>query len=102
MEKKPVGSEAGWPGEFLEEMQVEGTQSLQAGLRWGRLGAGAEWQSGTGSPSKMGKDLPANAGDTGDAGSTPEWDDPLKEEVAMHSRILLGCCPWSCTRDGPE
>ena len=40
--------------------------------------------------------------ETGDAGSTPGWDDPLKEEVATHCRVPVGCCPWSCTRDGPE
>ena len=34
------------------------------------------------------KNLPANAGDTRDAASTPGSEDPLEEEMATHSGIL--------------
>ena len=34
------------------------------------------------------KNLPANAGDARDAGSTPGWEDPLEDEMATHSSIL--------------
>ena len=36
----------------------------------------------------MVKNLPANAGDTGDMGSIPTSGVPLEEGVAMHSSIL--------------
>ena len=36
----------------------------------------------------MVKNLPANAADTGDVGSTLVWEDPLDQEMATHSRIL--------------
>ena len=32
------------------------------------------------------KNLPANAGDTGDACSSLCWEDPLEEEMATHSQ----------------
>ena len=38
----------------------------------------------------MEKNLPANAGDTKDAGSIPGREDPLEEEMATHSSILAG------------
>ena len=30
----------------------------------------------------------ANAGDSGDLGSIPGWEDPLEEEMATHSSVL--------------
>ena len=39
------------------------------------------------------KNPPANAGETGDAGSVPE--DPLKEEMATHSSVLAWRIPWT-------
>ena len=44
-----------------------------------------DWSFSDGS---AGKESACNAGDTGDAGSTPGWEDPLKEEIATHSSIL--------------
>ena len=41
------------------------------------------------------KNLPANAGDTRDAGSTPGSEDPLEEEMATHSGILVWEIPWT-------
>ena len=40
------------------------------------------------------KNLPANAGDTGDAGSLG-WEDPLKEGAATYSSILAWRIPWT-------
>ena len=41
------------------------------------------------------KILPANAGDLRDAGSNPCYQqDPLEEEVATHSSILVWRIPW--------
>ena len=40
------------------------------------------------------KNLPANAGDTGGAGSIPDWKDPLEEGMATHSSMLAGIIPW--------
>ena len=37
----------------------------------------------------MVKNLPANAGDAGDRGSVPGWKDPLEQEMATHSSILV-------------
>ena len=45
--------------------------------------------------SSMVKNLPAHAGDAGDAGSIPGWEDPLKEEVATHSSILAWEISWT-------
>ena len=52
------------------------------------------------------KNLPANAGDTGDVGSILGWEDPLEEGMATHSSILpgeshgqrslVGYSPWAC------
>ena len=41
------------------------------------------------------KNLPANAGNTRDAGSTPGSEDPLEEEMATHSGILVWEIPWT-------
>ena len=41
------------------------------------------------------KNLPANAGNTRDAGSTPGSEDPLEEETATHSGILVWEIPWT-------
>jgi len=35
------------------------------------------------------KKFPANAGDTGDAALTQDWEDPLEKEMATHSSILV-------------
>ena len=43
----------------------------------------------------MVKNLPANAGDTKDAGSIPGWEDPLQKEMATHSSILVWETPWT-------
>ena len=42
----------------------------------------------------MVKNPAANAGDLGDAGSIPGWDDPLEEGMATHSSILAWKIPW--------
>ena len=39
----------------------------------------------------MVKNLPANAGDTVDAG----WEDPLEKGMAIHSSILASEIPWT-------
>ena len=41
------------------------------------------------------KSLPAHAGDTGDLGLIPGWEDPLEEEMATHSSILAWRIPWT-------
>ena len=43
----------------------------------------------------MVKNLPANTGDIRDAGSTPGWEDPLKERMATHSSILTWRILWT-------
>ena len=43
----------------------------------------------------MVKNLPANAGDTGDAGLIPGQEDPLEEEMIIHSIILTWRIPWT-------
>ena len=40
------------------------------------------------------KDLPANAGDTWDAGLIPGQEDPLEEGVATYASILAWKVPW--------
>ena len=42
----------------------------------------------------MVKNLPANAGDTGDVGSLG-WEVPLKKEMATHSSIIAWEIPWT-------
>ena len=39
------------------------------------------------------KNPPANAGDPGDTGLIPGWEDSLKEEMAIHSSILAWKIP---------
>ena len=41
------------------------------------------------------KNLPANAGDTGDACQSLGWEDPLQESMATHSSILAWRIPWT-------
>ena len=41
------------------------------------------------------KNPTANAGDTGNEGSTLGWEDPLEEEMATHSSILVWEVPWT-------
>ena len=41
------------------------------------------------------KNLPVNAGDTRDSGSSLGWKDPLKEEMVTHSSILAWRIPWT-------
>ena len=43
----------------------------------------------------MVKNPAANAGDLGDVGSIPGWDDPLEEGMATHSSILAWKIPWT-------
>ena len=43
----------------------------------------------------MVKNLPANAGDTGDAGSILDWESPLEKEMATRSSILAWKVPWT-------
>ena len=43
----------------------------------------------------MVKNLPANAGITGDAGLIPGWEDPLEEAMATHSSTLAWEIPWT-------
>ena len=43
----------------------------------------------------MVKNLPANAGDARDMGSIPGSEDPLEEEMATHSSILVWKIPWT-------
>ena len=43
----------------------------------------------------MVKNLPDNAGDTGDAGLIPGREDPLEEEMVIHSIILTWKIPWT-------
>ena len=49
------------------------------------------------------KNLPANAGDVGDAGSILRslgQDDPLEEEMATHSSVFAWKIPWTEEPDG--
>ena len=39
--------------------------------------------------------MPANAGDIRDVGSIPGSEDPLEEEMAIHSSILAWRIPWT-------
>ena len=39
--------------------------------------------------------LPANTGDTRVKGSILGWEDPLEEEMAIHSSILAWRSPWT-------
>ena len=41
------------------------------------------------------KESVCNAGDTGDEGSIPGSEDPLEEEMATHSSILVWKIPWT-------
>ena len=41
------------------------------------------------------KNPPDNAGDTGDASSTPGGKDPLEKEMATHFSILAWGIPWT-------
>ena len=41
------------------------------------------------------KNLPANAGDSRDAGSSLGHENPLEEEMATHSSILAWDIPWT-------
>ena len=41
------------------------------------------------------KNPPVNSGDIRDVGSTPGWEDSLKEGMATHSSILARRTPWT-------
>ena len=43
----------------------------------------------------MVENLPVNTGDTGDTGSIPGLEDPLKEKMATHSSILAWRISWT-------
>ena len=45
-----------------------------------------------------GKELAYKAGDMGNSGSIPGWEDPLEKEMATHSSILAWEIPW--TKEG--
>ena len=51
--------------------------------------AGASWVA------VVVKSPPANAGDVGDVGLIPGWEDPLEEETAAHSSVLAWRIPWT-------
>ena len=38
---------------------------------------------------------PANAGEAGDMGSIPGWEDPMEKEMATHSIIHAWEIPWT-------
>ena len=46
------------------------------------------------------KNLPANAGDTRDMDSISGGEDPLEEEMAIHSSILAWKIAWTEEPDG--
>ena len=41
------------------------------------------------------KNLPVNAGDIGDVGSSPGFEDPMAEGIATHSNILAWRISWT-------
>ena len=41
------------------------------------------------------KNLPVNAGDTGDEGLITGWEDPLEQDMATDSSILAWKMPWT-------
>ena len=41
------------------------------------------------------KNLPANGGDTRDAGLIPGWDDPVEVKIQTHFSILVWRIPWT-------
>ena len=43
----------------------------------------------------MVKNLPTNAGDTGDMDLIPGQEEPLEEDIATHSSILAWRIPWT-------
>ena len=43
----------------------------------------------------MVKNLPVNAGDARHGGFYPGWEDPLEEEIATRSSILVWEIPWT-------
>ena len=43
----------------------------------------------------MVRNLPAHAGDTRDLGSIPGSEDPLVEEMAIHSSTIAWRIPWT-------
>ena len=43
----------------------------------------------------MVKNLPTNAGDVRDAGLIPGQEDPLEENITIHSSILAWGVPWT-------
>ena len=44
----------------------------------------------------------SNAGAAGDMGLIPDWEDPLEEEKATHSSILVWKIPWTEKPGGLE
>ena len=41
------------------------------------------------------KNLPANAEEAGDVGSSLGWEDPLEEGMATHCSVLAWRIPWT-------
>ena len=48
------------------------------------------------------KNLFASARDTGDRVRSLDWEDPLEEEMATHSSILVWEIPWTEEPGGPQ
>ena len=46
------------------------------------------------------KDKPTNSGDTRDSGSSLGWEDPLEQEVTIHSSIFPWEIPWTVEPGG--
>ena len=76
-----------WQGRVhgvVEELDVTERLTLREGMKLANL---AGWGLPGGSAVK---NLPANAGDAGDASSIPASEDPLEEEVATQPSVLAG------------
>ena len=43
----------------------------------------------------MTKDMPANSGEVSDVGLILGWEDPLEEDIVIHSSILAWKIPWT-------
>ena len=46
------------------------------------------------------KNVPAKAGNAGNTGSVPGWEDPLEKEMATHSSVLAWKTPWTAETGG--
>ena len=71
--------------------ESQGWGSLVGCHLWGRTELEVLWWL-------SGKEFTSNAGDTGDVGLIPGWEDPLVEGMVTHSSILAWRTPWT---EGP-